>query len=62
MKGIYRSVTEAGVEYAHVRDGRPPGEEVTRELYEASGYQPPFDQLPTKEEFEKAKPKNADRT
>ena len=60
MIGIYRSRSANGIEFAHIRDGRPTGEEVTRALYEANGYEPPFDRLPTQEQYEKAKPKNAD--
>ena len=58
-RGVYRAKSSGtGVEYAHVESGVG-HEDMTRSWYEAQRYEPPFDQLPTKEEYEKAKPKNA---
>jgi len=55
-QGIYRAKSPVtGVEYAYLQLGDLPGEEMARTLYEALGYQPLFDQLPTKEEYEKRK-------
>ena len=59
--GVYRvKAVGAAVEFAHVVHAGGTTEDVTRAFYELQGYQPPFDQLPTKDEYEKAK--NADRT
>lgn len=54
-KGVYRTRTPAsGAEYAFVDYGVASslGDTVPRDLYETNGYEPPFDSLPTKEEFE----------
>lgn len=61
-KGIYRTKTEAsGAEYATVDYGNTARlESIGRDLYEQNGYTPPFDALPTKEEYEAGK--NAART
>ena len=50
---------EGGAEYARVVYGiaSPPGE-IPRPLYEARGYEPPFDTLPTKREGEAAQASN----
>jgi hypothetical protein len=53
-RGLYRTKTPAGgAEYARVVYGiaSPPGE-IPKPLYEARGYEPPFDTLPTREEHE----------
>jgi hypothetical protein len=53
-RGLYRTKTpEGGAEYARVVYGiaSPPGE-IPKPLYEARGYEPPFDSLPTREEHE----------
>ena len=55
-RGIYRTKTpEGGAEYARVVYGIAslPGE-IPRPLYEARGYEPAFDTLPTKGEGEAA--------
>jgi hypothetical protein len=54
--GIYRTKTEeSGTEHAYVRYGSSAGlEGVTRAYYEEHGYEPPFEELPTKEEYEAA--------
>ncbi len=51
--GLYRTRTpESGAEYAFVDYGAASSlGEVDRSLYEARGYEPPFDSLPTKEEY-----------
>lgn len=56
-KGIYQTRTpESGAEYACVDYGvSSSGGEMTRADYEARGYQPPFDKLPTKEQYYAAK-------
>jgi len=59
--GLYRTVTTgSGAEHAHLNYGvrSNPGE-MTRARYESNGYAPPFDSLPTKEEYEDM---TADRT
>ena len=53
-RGLYRTkMPESGAEYARVfyRNASPPGE-IPRPLYEARGYKPRFDTLPTKGEGE----------
>jgi hypothetical protein len=53
-RGLYRTkMPESGAEYARVfyRSAFPPGE-IPRPLYEARGYKPRFDTLPTKGEGE----------
>jgi len=60
-KGLYRTVTpESGAEYAYLDYGVPsnPGE-MRRARYESNAYEPPFDSLPTKQQYEAA---NAHRT
>lgn len=55
-RGLYRTKTpENGAEYARVfyRNASPPGE-IPRPLYEARGYKPRFDSLPTRGEGEAA--------
>lgn len=55
-RGLYRTIMpESGAEYARVfyRNMSPPGE-IPRPLYEARGYKPRFDTLPTKREGEAA--------
>ena len=55
-KGLYRTSTpETGAEYAHVHYGNVAAlDSIPRALYEENGYQPPYDKLPTKEEYEAA--------
>lgn len=54
-KGIYRTKTEeTGAEYACVDYGTSRDEGVTKSYYEEQGYQPPFDELPTKEDYDAA--------
>jgi hypothetical protein len=52
-RGVYRTKTqESGAEYAVMNYGRGPGiEEIPRSRYEAQGYQPSFDQLPSKQQY-----------
>ncbi len=51
-KGIYRTATPlTGAEYAFVDYGSCIGE-LPKGGYEERGYQPPFDRLPTKEDYE----------
>ena len=52
---------DSGAEYARVvyRIASPPGE-IPRPLYEARGYEPPFDTLPTKREGEAVQASNTD--
>jgi hypothetical protein len=47
-KPLYRTALANGMEVAYVDKGvgKPFG--LTRDLYERSGYQPPFDELPKK--------------
>jgi hypothetical protein len=55
-RGLYRTIMpESGAEYARVfyRNASPPGE-IPKPLYEARGYKPRFDTLPTKGEGESA--------
>ena len=55
-RGLYRTtMPQSGAEYARVfyRNASPPGE-IPRPLYEARGYKPRFDTLPTKREGEAA--------
>jgi hypothetical protein len=59
-RGLYRTRTpDGGAEYARVVYGiaSPPGE-IPRPLYEARGYKPRFDTLPTKGEREAAQASN----
>jgi hypothetical protein len=61
-RGLYRTkMPEGGAEYARVVYGiaSPPGE-IPRPLYEARGYEPPFDTLPTKREGEAVQASNTD--
>ncbi|WP_292051251.1 hypothetical protein [Mesorhizobium sp.] len=60
-KGVYRTKTLAsGAEYARVDYGVASSlGEIPRAQYEAQDYEPPFDDLPTKEQYEA---KNANRT
>jgi hypothetical protein len=55
-KGIYRSTSPgSNAEYANVHYGTVAAlDSIPRDLYEERGYQPPFDELPTKEEYEAA--------
>jgi hypothetical protein len=62
-RGLYRTKTpEGGAEYARVvySIASPPGE-IPKPLYEARGYEPPFDTLPTREEHE-ARARNSEET
>jgi hypothetical protein len=54
-KGLYRTKTpDSGAEYAFVDYGKPSSlGEIPRSQYEAAGYEPPFDSLPTKDVYEK---------
>jgi hypothetical protein len=56
-KGIYRTVTPgSGAEYAFVDYGVPSSlGELPRAQYEQEGYLPPFDDLPTKDQYFKPK-------
>jgi hypothetical protein len=61
-RGLYRTkAPDGGAEYARVVYGiaSPPGE-IPRPLYEARGYKPRFDTLPTKGEGEAAQARNTD--
>jgi hypothetical protein len=53
-KGLYRTSTpETGAEYAHVHYGNVAAlDSISRSLYEENGYQPQYNTLPTKEEYE----------
>ena len=53
-KGIYRTKTpKSGAEYAFVDYGTGSKlREIPRQRYDAQGYEPSFDYLPTKEEYE----------
>ena len=55
--GIYKTQTpESGAEYASVDYGMALAHHaIPRYQYEAQGYEPPFDELPTKQEFEARK-------
>jgi hypothetical protein len=55
-RGLYRSRTrESEAEYAFVDYGvRSSLGAIPRILYDAQAYQPPFDTLPTKEQYEAA--------
>jgi hypothetical protein len=59
-KGLYRAITsEGGAEYAFVDYGSASSlGEIPRWRYEQANYEPPFDELPTKDEYEA---RNADR-
>ena len=53
-QGKYKTRTEAsGAEYAYVDYGvsSNPGQ-IPRNTYEENGYSPPFDELPTKEQYD----------
>jgi hypothetical protein len=52
--GKYKTTTPAsGAEYAFVHYGVQSSlGEIPREIYEAKGYTPPYDDLPTREEYE----------
>lgn len=54
-KGLYRTKTpDSGAEYAMVDYGVPSSlGEIPRAQYEMRGYAPKFDDLPTKETYEK---------
>ncbi len=56
-KGIYRTKSpKGGAEYAFVAYGVASKlGEIPRQRYEAQGYEPPFDHLHTKEEYEARK-------
>jgi hypothetical protein len=59
-RGVYRTkMPESGAEYARVfyRSASPLGE-IPRPLYEARGYKPRFDTLPTKGEGEAVQASN----
>lgn len=49
--GMYRDGHFAQVSYEHLATIP-----ISRALYEERGYQPPFDELPTREEYEAMKP------
>ena len=53
--GVYRTKDSTGAEYALADYGASALGELPRSLYEERGYKPPFDQLPTKEEYEARK-------
>ena len=51
--GRYRTVTHhGGHQYAWVVAGEMGGEDVREAEYRARGYQPPFEQLPLKQDYE----------
>jgi hypothetical protein len=53
--GIYRdTASDSGAEFAFVEYGEElsAGDTVPRNIYEQDGYEPPFDTLPTREQFE----------
>jgi hypothetical protein len=54
-RGVYRTRTlDGAVEFAHVdHGGTTATEDMTRWFYETQRYEPPFDQLPTKQEYER---------
>jgi hypothetical protein len=63
-RGLYWTKTlEGGAEHARVVYGiaSPPGD-IPKPLYEARGYEPPFDTLPTREEHEAAQARNSKET
>jgi hypothetical protein len=47
-KPLYRTTLANGLEVAYVDKGAKNPIGLTRDLYEKGGYQPPFDELPTK--------------
>lgn len=52
-RGLYRTNDPVIGECAYVDWGGTDGKPfLTRDTYEANRYQPPFDQLPTQEEYE----------
>jgi hypothetical protein len=63
-KGVYRtSLPDSGGEFASVDYGvASSGGWMTRADYEARKYQPPFDNLPTKEQYDAAKPADVRHT
>ena len=55
-KGLYRTSKPQLGECARVDWGSTEGEPfLTRDTYEINRYEPPFDQLPTQDEYEAAK-------
>lgn len=60
-RGVYKTRTaESGAEYAYVDYGVASNAgEIPKARYEAKGYQPPFDKLPTKEQYEASRRGNA---
>lgn len=51
-RGLWRTKTEeSGATYAYV-DYESYAQEVTEAMYRDRGYQPPYDELPTKEEYD----------
>jgi hypothetical protein len=52
-RGIYRvQVSESGARYAWVEYGTSGAMEVPEHQYRAQGYEPPFDSLPWKHEYD----------
>ena len=53
-KGVYRTKTpESGAEYAWMDYGTPSNlGEIPRARYEEQSYEPPFEELPTKEQYD----------
>ena len=61
--GVYRTRTpETGAEYATVHyENAAALESIPRALYEERGYQPPYDRLPTKQEYDAAQGADANQ-
>lgn len=57
IRGVYREINGwAGTEdSAHMIDGGGNEYDVPRSRYESQSYAPPFDSLPTREEYEAAR-------
>ncbi|MEO8530002.1 MAG: hypothetical protein ABI459_02160 [Deltaproteobacteria bacterium] len=47
-KGLYRTTLPNGMEVAYVDKGFKNPLGLTREMYEAAGHQPPYEELPKK--------------
>jgi hypothetical protein len=52
-RGLYRTISLSGAQYVFLDLGRPTDfGEIPKEQYDKLGHQPPYDELPTKEQYQ----------
>lgn len=52
-RGLYRTVSPLGIKYVFLDLGRPSDfGEIPKEQYDRLGHDPPYDELPTKEQYQ----------